>query len=166
MSIAMSSFDFFIVLFLSALCRRTARLNASHRKQCANAHIRNRRCLARLPTTPGPRLRAQARGESPPLTFQIGGRGSRHPRPLPDRPPTLQAFRSVLRVTPSVSTQRPSRLPFLPPSPRSSIPESTRMIPQNFVRRLSAITIQPQLDRITSTVSQGSDPRHPSDEKR
>ena len=41
MSIALSSFDFFIVLFLSAFCRRTARLNASRWIQCANAHIRN-----------------------------------------------------------------------------------------------------------------------------
>ena len=59
-----------------------------------------------MPTTPGPRIRAQARGGSLLLTFQIGGRGSRHRRPLPDRPPTLQAFRSVLSETTSVSTQR------------------------------------------------------------
>ena len=57
-----------------------------------------------MPTTPGPRIRAQARGGSLLLTFQIGGRGSRHRRPLPDRPPTLQAFRSVLSRTRSVST--------------------------------------------------------------
>ena len=59
-----------------------------------------------MPTTPGPRIRAQARGGSLLLTFPIGGRGSRHRRPLPDRPPTLQAFRSVLSETTSVSTQR------------------------------------------------------------
>ena len=70
------------------------------------AHFRNRRCLAKMPTTPGPRIRAQARGGSLLLTFPIGGRGSRHRRPLPDRPPTLQAFRSVLRETQSVSTRR------------------------------------------------------------
>ena len=58
-----------------------------------------------MPTTPGPRIRAQARGGSLLLTFPIGGRGSRHRRPLPDRPPTLQAFRSVLSETQSVSTQ-------------------------------------------------------------
>ena len=59
-----------------------------------------------MPTTPGPRIRAQARGGSLLLTCPIGGRGSRHRRPLPDRPPTLQAFRSVLSETTSVSTRR------------------------------------------------------------
>ena len=59
-----------------------------------------------MPTTPRPRIRAQARGGSLLLTFPIGGRGSRHRRPLPDRPPTLQAFRSVLSETTSVSTRR------------------------------------------------------------
>ena len=59
-----------------------------------------------MPTTLGPRIRAQARGGSLLLTFPIGGRGSRHRRPLPDRPPTLQAFRSVLSETTSVSTRR------------------------------------------------------------
>ena len=59
-----------------------------------------------MPTTPGPRIRAQARGGSLLLTFPIGGRGFRHRRPLPDRPPTLQAFRSVLSETTSVSTRR------------------------------------------------------------
>ena len=91
-----------------------------------------------MPTTPGPRIRAQARGGSLLLTFPIGGRGSRHRRPLPDRPPTLQAFRSVLSETTSVSTQRLSRLPFVPPSPRSSIPESTNMRPYQRVIRQSA----------------------------
>ena len=59
-----------------------------------------------MPTTLGPRIRAQTHGESLLLTFPIGGRGFRHRRPLPDRPPTLQAFRSVLRETQSVSTRR------------------------------------------------------------
>ena len=59
-----------------------------------------------MPTTPGPRIRAQARGGSLLLTFPIGGRGFRHRRPLPDRPPTFQAFRSVLSETTSVSTRR------------------------------------------------------------
>ena len=102
------------------------------------AHFRNRRCLAKMPTTLRLRCRAQARGGSLLLTFQIGRRGSRHRRPLPDRPPTLQAFRSVLSETPSVSTQRLSRLPFVPPSPRSSIPESTNMIPYQRVISQSA----------------------------
>ena len=39
---------------------------------------------------------------------------------------------------PSVATQRLSRLPFVPPSPRSSIPESTNMIPYQRVIRQSA----------------------------
>ena len=93
------------------------------------AHFRNRRCLARCRRRLGRASCAQARGGSLLLTFQIGSRGSRRQRPLPDRPPTLQAFRSVLSKTRSVSTQRPSRLPFVPPSPRSSIPGSTRIIP-------------------------------------
>ena len=92
------------------------------------------RCRRRL----GCASRAQARGGSLLLTFQIGRRGSRHRRPLPDRPPTLQAFRSALSETTSVSTQRLSRLPFVPPSPWSSIPESTNMIPYQRVIRQSA----------------------------
>ena len=47
---------------------------------------------------------AQARGGSLLLAFQIGSRGSRRQHPLQDRPPTLQAFRSVLSRTRSVST--------------------------------------------------------------
>ena len=39
---------------------------------------------------------------------------------------------------PSVSTQRLSRLPFVPPSPRSSIPENTNMIPYQRVISQSA----------------------------
>ena len=73
--------------------------------------------------------------------------GSRHRRPLRDRPPTLQAFQSVLSRTPSVSTQRLSRLPFVPPSPRSSIPESADMIPYQRVIRQSARS------RISDTVT-------------
>ena len=69
-------------------------------------HFRNRRCLASCRRRLGRASRAQARGGSLLLTFQIGGRGSRHRRPLPDRPPTFQAFRSVLSETQSVSTQR------------------------------------------------------------
>ena len=44
--------------------------------------------------------------EASSFTFQTGDRGSRHQRPLPDRPPTLQAFQSVHSETTSVSTQR------------------------------------------------------------
>ena len=57
-----------------------------------------------MPTTPGPRTCAQARGGSLLLTLQIGRRGSRRQRPLQDRPPTLQAFQSVLSRTMPVST--------------------------------------------------------------
>ena len=59
-----------------------------------------------VPTTPGLRFRVQACGTSRSLTFQIGVCGSLDQRPLPDRPPTLQAFRSIHRETPSVSTRR------------------------------------------------------------
>ena len=65
-----------------------------------------------MPTTPGPRIRAQARGRSLLLTFPIGGRGSRHRRPLPDRLPTLQAFRSVLSETRHSPLARLSPRPF------------------------------------------------------
>ena len=68
------------------------------------AHFRNRRCLARCRRRLDRASRAQARGGSLLLAFQIGRRGSRRQRPLPDRPPTLQAFRSVLSRTRSVST--------------------------------------------------------------
>ena len=91
------------------------------------------RCRRRL----GRASRAQARGESLLHRVPIGRRGSRHRRPLPDRPPTIQTFRSILSRTPSVATQRLSRLPFVPPSPRSSIPESTDMIPYQRVIRQS-----------------------------
>ena len=57
-----------------------------------------------MPMTLRPRICAQARGGSILLAFQIGCRGSRRQRPLQDRPPTLQAFRSVLSRTRSVST--------------------------------------------------------------
>ena len=111
---------------VSAHCATERRsLDTMHQR----SHFRNRRCLARCRRRLGRASCAQARGGSLLLAFQIGSRGSRRQHPLPDRPPTLQAFRSVLSRTRSVSTQRPSRLPFVPPSPRSSIPESTRIIP-------------------------------------
>ena len=49
-------------------------------------------------------LGAEARGGSLLLAFQIGSRGSRRQHPLPDRPPTLQAFRSVHSKARPVST--------------------------------------------------------------
>ena len=102
------------------------------------AHFRNRRCLARCRRRLGCAFALKPAEEASSITFQIGRRGSRHQHPLPDRPPALQAFRSVLSRTPSVSTQRLSRLPFVPPSPRSSIPESADMIPYQRVISQSA----------------------------
>ena len=89
------------------------------------AHFRNRRCLARCRRRLGRAFALKPAEEASSITFQIGGRGSRRQHPLLDRPPTLQAFQSVLSRTRSVSTQRPSWLPFVPPLPRSSIPENT-----------------------------------------
>ena len=89
------------------------------------AHFRNRRCLARCRRRLGRAFALKPAEEAPSITFQIGGRGSRRQHPLPDRPPTLQAYQSVLSRTRSVSTQRPSWLPFVPPLPRSSIPGNT-----------------------------------------
>ena len=94
------------------------------------SHFRNRRCLAGCRRRLGRAFALKPAEEASSITLQIGGRGSRDRHPLPDRPPTLQAFRSVLSRTPSVSTQRLSRLPFVPPSPRSSIPESDNIIPK------------------------------------
>ena len=70
------------------------------------SHFRNRRCLARCRRRLGRAFALKPAEEAPSITFQIGGRGSRHRSPLQDRPPTLQAFRSVLSRTTSVSTQR------------------------------------------------------------
>jgi len=67
------------------------------------AHFRNRRCLAKCRRRLGRAYCAQARGGSLLLAIQIGSRGSRRQRPLPDRPPTFQAFRSVLSRTRPVS---------------------------------------------------------------
>jgi len=58
---------------------------------------------------------AQAHGPSLALAFRIGLCGSLDQRPLPNRPPTLQAFRSVLSRTPSVSTRRLFRVLVLTP---------------------------------------------------
>ena len=71
------------------------------------SHFRNRRCLAKCRRRLDRAFALKSAEEASSVTFQIGGRGSRNQRPLPDRPPTLQAFRSVLSRTPSVSTQRP-----------------------------------------------------------
>ena len=97
--------------------------------------------------------------EASSITFQIGRRGSRYPRPLPARPPTIQAFRSVLSEAPSVSTQRRSRLPFLPPSPRSSIPESSCIISKS--RHSHQVAI---LRGQTSHIA-GTDPAFPTGQK-
>ena len=68
------------------------------------------------PTTLGLCFRVQACGTSWSLTFLIGQCGSLDQRTLPNRPPTLQAFRSVLRVTPSVSTRKVSMALVLTPA--------------------------------------------------
>ena len=101
-------------------------------------HFRNRRCLARCRRRLGRAFAHKPAEEASSVTLQIGRRGSRHRRPLPDRPPALQAFRSVPSRTPSVSTQRLSWLPFVPPSPRSSIPESTGILPNSTLQAQGA----------------------------
>ena len=70
------------------------------------SHFRNRRCLAGCRRRLGRAFALKPAEEASSITLQIGGRGSRDRHSLPDRPPTLQAFRSVLSRTPSVSTQR------------------------------------------------------------
>ena len=70
------------------------------------SHFRNRRCLARCRRRLGRAFALKPAEEASSITLQSGGRGSRDRHPLPDRPPTLQAFRSVHSRTPSVSTQR------------------------------------------------------------
>ena len=70
------------------------------------SHFRNRRCLAGCRRRLGRAFALKPAEEASSITLQIGGRGSRDRHPLPDRPPTLQAFRSVHSRTPSVSTQR------------------------------------------------------------
>ena len=94
------------------------------------SHFRNRRCLAGCRRRLGRAFALKPAEEASSITFQIGGRGSRHQRPLPDRPPHPSGF--------SVRSQRdyfgfnPTAhqwLPFVPPSPRSSIPGSSDIIP-------------------------------------
>ena len=70
------------------------------------SHFRNRRCLARCRRRLGRAFALKPAEEASSITFPIGGCGSRPQRPLPDRPPTLQAFRSDLSRTHSVSTQQ------------------------------------------------------------
>lgn len=58
-----------------------------------------------VPTTLRRRFsRSTPAEEASSITFLIGRRGSRPQHPLPNRPPALQAFRSDLSRTPSVST--------------------------------------------------------------
>ena len=116
MSIALSLFDFFIVLFLSAMCRHTARLNASRWIQCTNAHIRNRRCLAKMPTTPGPRLsRSSQQGKPSP---NVPNRRPRFPTSTP--PPEPSTHHSGF----SIRSQQDSALAF-----GSAIPSAFRPRP-------------------------------------
>ena len=88
---------------VSAHCATERRsLDTMHQR----SHFRNRRCLARCRRRLGRAFALKPAEEASSITFPIGDCGSRPQRPLPDRPPTLQAFRSVLSRTPSVSTQR------------------------------------------------------------
>ena len=93
------------------------------------AHFRNRRCLARCRRRLGRAFALKPAEEASSSRSKSAAAVPDVNAPLPDRPPTLQAFRSVLSRTRPVSTQRLSWLPFVPPSPRSSIPASTYMIP-------------------------------------
>ena len=88
---------------VSAHCATERRsLDTMHQR----SHFRNRRCLARCRRHLGRAFALKPAEEASSITFPIGGCGSRPQRPLPDRPPTLQAFRSDLSRTHSVSTQQ------------------------------------------------------------
>ena len=75
------------------------------------SHFRNRRCLARCRRRLGRDSTLKPAEETSSITFQIGRRGSRDRHPLQDRPPAIQAFRSVPSWTPSVSTHGSSKTP-------------------------------------------------------
>ena len=79
------------------------------------SHFRNRRCLARCRRRLGRAIALKPAEEASSITFQIGRRGSRVLRQLRDRPPALQAFRSVLSSTPPVSTHGFSKAPVRTP---------------------------------------------------
>ena len=81
-------------------------------------HFRNRRCLAKCRRRLGRAFALKPAEEASSIAFPIGRRGSRHQRPLPDRPPTFQAFRSVL------SRARHSPLARLSPRPFGLGPQS------------------------------------------
>ena len=116
-----------------------------------------------MPTTLRPRYRAQARGGSP--LHHVPNRPPRFPTSTPPPGPSAHPSGFSIRsqqdsalafgsAIPSAFRPRPSKqsfsaatlrfqprlsmLPFVPPSPRSSIPESTNMIPYLRVIRQSA----------------------------
>ena len=97
----------------------------------------------RMPTTLRPRFRAQARGGS--LLHHAPNRRPRFPRSTPPPGPSAHPSGFSIRSQQDSFGFNPTahqRLPFVPPLPRSSIPESATMIPQTRPRRLSEI--QPQ----------------------
>ena len=92
----------------------------------------------RMPTTLRPRFRAQARGGS--LLHHAPNRRPRFPRSTPPPGPSAHPSGFSIRSQQDSFGFNPTahqRLPFVPPLPRSSIPESVTMIPQTGPRRLS-----------------------------
>ena len=100
------------------------------------AHFRNRRCLAKCRRRLGRASRSSPRRKPPP---RVPNRQPRFPTSSPPpRPSTHPSGFSIRSQQDSASfNPRLSWLPFVPPSPRSSIPESTHIVPQNRICRLS-----------------------------
>ena len=92
------------------------------------AHFRNRRCLARCRRRLGRALRSSPRRKPPP---RVPNRPPWFPTSTPPPGPSAHPSGfSIRSQQDSVSfNPRLSRLPFVPPSPRSSIPESTHIVP-------------------------------------
>ena len=94
----------------------------------------------RMPTTLRPRFRAQARGGS--LLPHAPTRRPQFPRSTPPPGPSAHPSGFSIRSQQDSFGFNPTahqRLPFVPPLPRSSIPESATMIPQTCPYRLSEI---------------------------
>lgn len=89
-----------------------------------------------MPTTPGPRiLRSSPRRKPPP---HVPNRRPRFPTSTPPPGPSAHPSGFSIRSQQDSASFNPrlSWLPFVPPSPRSSIPESKNMIPQTLAHRL------------------------------
>ena len=93
------------------------------------AHFRNRRCLARCRRRLGRASCAQARGGS--LLHHVPNRRPWFPTSSPPPGPSAHPSGFSIRSQQDSASFNPrlSWLPFVPPSPRSSIPESTHIIP-------------------------------------